>query len=123
MASNLILQPAFKHVQDIVDLFRIQLSSAGDTVPFLQTMPAAASRCMLGHKHRVAAERGLLAVIRDNGGLQAARQKVLCMREYDRQAFLLQICQFFAPQTKSTAKGRVLQRGEYLIQRSHAKLS
>lgn len=119
MAVAFVLQPAFKHTQEVADFLSIKLASARNAMPFFQTTSATAGRGMLGHKYRMAAEGCSLAIVGDPSWLQAFGQKILCMLKHGRQAFLLQVCQLFALQVESPAKSGFLQRGKYLIQWFH----
>lgn len=77
---------------------------------------------MLGNEYWMAAERRLLAIIRNYSRLQTFGEEILRMLQYDRHALLLQIDQILATQSQPLAKGRFLQRSEYLVHRSHVRL-
>ena len=73
-------------------------------MPFLQTTTAAASRGMLGHKHRVTTKWRLLAIIGQAGWGQALGDKVTRMIQHQRQALGLQIRLILEVELEAAAK-------------------
>lgn len=65
-------------------------------MPFFQTAPAAAGGGVLRDKHRMAAKRGLFAVVARLGGGQAFADKISGVAQYRFQAFAAQIIQILA---------------------------
>lgn len=76
---------------------------------------------MLRHKDGMAAKRGLLAVIGDNGRGQALCDEILCMRKHDRQTLFAQVIAIFSAQLKATAEAGCFQRGKKIVQIAHAQ--
>ena len=99
-----MLKPAFKHVDHVGFFIRSQRAARGYSVPFFQASTAAAGRCMLCDKYRVAPERRLFPIIFDHRRRQAFCDKVSGMNDNRWQAFSPQIIKVFALQVEFAAE-------------------
>lgn len=75
---------------------------------------------MLRYENRMAAERGLLAIVGDHRRRQALGDEILGVGEHCLQAFAAQVIKVFALQMKTAAKGRLCERGKKIVEVSHA---
>ena len=83
----------------------IELTAAWDNVPFREAGTTARDRCVMRHKHGVAAKPRLLAVVFGMSGRQTLVDEVLRVLQDKRQAFLIDVGTIWPPQMKTTAKG------------------
>ena len=86
-------QPLTDDSQHILLFFGSKLPSLGDSMPFLQAPPAAASCGVLGYEYGMVLHGGLFAVIGNLGGKEAGLKEFLGMFHNGIQPFLLKIRQ------------------------------
>lgn len=103
--------------------FQSQLTSFRDAMPFFQASPAASGSGMLRDKYRVAAKRGLFAVVGNSGRGKTPRDEIFGMSKHHGQAFALQVSKLLTPQIKAAAKSRFSQCSEKVVKVSQMKLS
>ncbi len=88
-------------------------------MPFFQAAAATAGGGVLGDEDGVAAKRGLLAVVWNHGRGQPPGDKILRVREYDRQTLAAQVIEILAAQLEAAAEIGFLQGSEKLVQVAH----
>lgn len=88
-------------------------------MPFFQAPPATTGRGVLGDKNRMAAIRGLLAVVDRLGWGQAFGYEVVSMAQDGFDALGLQILKILGVQSKLAAKSGFGQAGEQFVQIPH----
>jgi len=75
-------------------------------VPFLQAAAAAASSSVLGDKHRMAAERRLLAIVGNDCRRKAFGDEILCVFQHHGQALATQVIKILATQMEAAPESR-----------------
>lgn len=88
-------------------------------MPFGKTAAAAAGGGMLGDEHRVAPERGLFAIVGDDGGRQTLGDEIFGVIQDHRQALVVQVLEIFWVELEAAAKTGSCQCGKKIVQVTH----
>jgi hypothetical protein len=118
--GKLAANPPRDHRDDMRLFFVRECATRFDVVPLRQASAAAGGGRVLGDEHRMSTERRLPAVVARLGGREPLRDQLGRVVENRRQSLLVDVRTLASAEPEALAEGRAPQRGEEIIDVSHA---